>query len=157
LLCEAELAKRGLPVSAVTYGGDQRAGDGGVDVRIALPEEAVRMDFVPRPNTGFQVKRQDMPRAAIRKEMRPSGDVRAVIREIYEKPAENWDAYEMCEKLIDVDEQLSLWRFRHVKVVQRIIGWKRGTGGTAGVDYLKTLVDVLLFPDVWDVRTELKG
>jgi tryptophan 2,3-dioxygenase len=83
--------------------------------------------------------------------------VRAAIREIYEKPAENWDAYEMCEKLIDVDEQLSLWRFRHVKVVQRIIGWKRGTGGTAGVDYLKKLVDVLLFPDLWDVRTELKG
>ncbi len=73
------------------------------------------------------------------------------------QPAENWDAYEMCEKLIDVDEQLSLWRFRHVKVVQRIIGWKRGTGGTAGVDYLKKLVDVLLFPDLWDVRTELKG
>ena len=47
--------------------------------------------------------------------------------------------------------------FRHVKVVQRIIGWKRGTGGTAGVDYLKKLVDVLLFPDLWDVRTELKG
>jgi len=83
--------------------------------------------------------------------------VRAVIREIYEQPAENWDAYEMCEKLIDVDEQLALWRFRHVKVVQRIIGWKRGTGGTAGVDYLKKLVDVLLFPDLWDVRTELKG
>ena len=83
--------------------------------------------------------------------------VRAVIREIYENPAANWGAYEMCEKLIDVDEQMALWRFRHVKVVQRIIGWKRGTGGTAGVDYLKKLVDVLLFPDLWDVRTELKG
>jgi tryptophan 2,3-dioxygenase len=83
--------------------------------------------------------------------------VRAVIREIYEKPEQNWDAYEMCEKLIDVDEQLALWRFRHVKVVQRIIGWKRGTGGTSGVDYLKTIVDTLLFPDLWDVRTELKG
>jgi tryptophan 2,3-dioxygenase len=83
--------------------------------------------------------------------------VRAVIRDIYEHPAQNWDEYEMCEKLIDVDEQSALWRFRHVKVVQRIIGWKRGTGGTAGVDYLKKLVDVLLFPDLWDVRTELKG
>jgi tryptophan 2,3-dioxygenase len=62
----------------------------------------------------------------------------------------------MCEKLIEVDEQLALWRFRHVKVVQRIIGWKRGTGGTSGVDYLKTLVDVRLFPDLWDVRTELR-
>ena len=83
--------------------------------------------------------------------------VRAVVREIYENPAENWDAYEMCEKLIDVDEQFALWRFRHVKVVQRIIGWKRGTGGTSGVEYLKKLVDTLLFPDLWDVRTELKG
>lgn len=83
--------------------------------------------------------------------------VRAVIREIYENPSGNWDAYEMCEKLIDVDEQLALWRFRHVKVVQRIIGWKRGTGGTSGVDYLQKLVDIRLFPDLWDVRTELKG
>jgi tryptophan 2,3-dioxygenase len=83
--------------------------------------------------------------------------VREVIRDIYESPQGNWDAYEMCEKLIDVDEALALWRFRHVKVVQRIIGWKRGTGGTSGVDYLKKLTDVLLFPDLWDVRTELKG
>ena len=83
--------------------------------------------------------------------------VRAVIRDIYQHPEQNWDAYEMCEKLIDVDEQLALWRFRHVKVVQRVIGWKRGTGGTAGVDYLKKLVDTLLFPDLWDVRTELRG
>ncbi len=83
--------------------------------------------------------------------------VRAVIREIYQRPEQNWDAYEMCEKLIDIDEQLALWRFRHVKVVQRVIGWKRGTGGTSGVDYLKKLVDTLLFPDLWDVRTELRG
>ena len=83
--------------------------------------------------------------------------VRAVIREIYENPAQNWDAYEMCEKLVDVDEQFALWRFRHVKVVQRVIGWKRGTGGTSGVEYLKKLIDTLLFPDLWHVRTELKG
>jgi hypothetical protein len=82
LLCEAELVKRGLPVSAVTYGGDQRAGDGGLDVRVALTENAGAGDFVLRPNTGFQAKRQDMPRAAILKEMCPSGDVRAVIREL---------------------------------------------------------------------------
>jgi tryptophan 2,3-dioxygenase len=83
--------------------------------------------------------------------------VRLVIKDIYEHPEANWDAYEMCEKLIDIDEQLALWRFRHVKVVQRVIGWKRGTGGTSGVDYLKKLVDTLLFPDLWDVRTELRG
>jgi len=83
--------------------------------------------------------------------------VRAVLREIYERPQANWDAYEMAEKLIDVDEQFALWRFRHLKVVQRVIGMKRGTGGTAGVGYLKNLVDVSYFPDLWEVRTELKG
>jgi tryptophan 2,3-dioxygenase len=102
-----------------------------------------------------------IPRAVLERDVSlpHHGDegVRAVIRDIYEHPQANWDAYEMCEKLIDVDEALSLWRFRHVKVVQRIIGWKRGTGGTSGVDYLKKLTDVLLFPDLWDVRTELKG
>ena len=56
----------------------------------------------------------------------------AVFKQIYEDPTHSWDAYEMCEKLVDVDEQFAIWRFRNVKVVQRIIGAKRGTGGTAG-------------------------
>jgi tryptophan 2,3-dioxygenase len=81
----------------------------------------------------------------------------AVFKQIYEDPKRYWDAYEMCEKLVDVDEQFAIWRFRHVKVVQRIIGAKRGTGGTAGYGYLKQLVDVTFFPDLWDVRTELRG
>jgi tryptophan 2,3-dioxygenase len=79
------------------------------------------------------------------------------LKKIYEHPQGHWDAYEMCEKLIDVDEAFTLWRMRHIKVVQRIIGWKRGTGGTAGVDYLKHGADILCFPDLWDVRTEIKG
>jgi tryptophan 2,3-dioxygenase len=106
-------------------------------------------------------KGKPVPREVLQREVtephRSDAGVRAVIKEIYENPQKNWDEYEMCEKLIDVDEQLALWRFRHVKVVQRVIGWKRGTGGTSGVEYLKTLVDVLLFPDLWDVRTDLKG
>jgi len=81
----------------------------------------------------------------------------AVFKQIYEDPTQSWDAYEMCEKLVDVDEQFAIWRFRHVKVVQRIIGAKRGTGGTAGYSYLKQLVDLTFFPDLWDVRTELRG
>ena len=81
----------------------------------------------------------------------------ALFKQISEHPAEHWDAYEMCEKLVDVDEQFSLWRFRHVKVVQRVIGFKRGTGGTSGVSYLKGALDLTFFPDLWDVRTELKG
>ena len=81
----------------------------------------------------------------------------AVFKQIYEEPKRYWDAYEMCVKLVDVDEQFAIWRFRHVKVVQRIIGAKRGTGGTAGFAYLKQLVDLTFFPDLWDVRTELRG
>src|SRR5438128_2376949 len=81
----------------------------------------------------------------------------ALFRQVYETPQQNWDAYEMAEKLIDVDEQFALWRFRHVKVVQRIIGMKRGTGGTSGVGYLARGVDAVFFPDLWDVRTDLKG
>jgi len=78
-------------------------------------------------------------------------------RRIYEEPTRYWDAYEMAEKLVDVDEQFALWRFRHLKVVQRIIGQKRGTGGTAGSEYLKHLIDLTFFPDLWDVRTDLRG
>jgi tryptophan 2,3-dioxygenase len=86
-----------------------------------------------------------------------SEGIRAVFRRIYEEPTRSWDAYEMAEKLVDVDEQFALWRFRHMKVVQRIIGHKRGTGGTAGFDYLKQLIDLTFFPDLWDVRTDLRG
>jgi tryptophan 2,3-dioxygenase len=86
-----------------------------------------------------------------------SPGVMAVFKEIYERPDAHWDMYEMCEKLVDIDEQYSLWRYRHTKVVERVIGYKRGTGGTAGVNYLRQMVDDRLFPELWDVRTELKG
>jgi hypothetical protein len=82
LLCEAELSRHNLPISAVTWGGNQRAADGGLDVRVALPAGAAVTDFVPRASTGFQVKCQDMPRTTILAEMRPSGAVRPVIREL---------------------------------------------------------------------------
>jgi tryptophan 2,3-dioxygenase len=79
----------------------------------------------------------------------------AVFKQIYSDPAKYWDAYEMCEKLVDVDEQFALWRFRHVKVVERIIGYKRGTGGSAGVSFLRSLVELNFFPELWAVRTEI--
>jgi len=81
----------------------------------------------------------------------------AVFKDIYENPKPHWDFYEMAEKLVDIDEQYSLWKHRHAKVVERIIGYKRGTGGTAGVAYLKDRVDDRLFPELWEVRTEIKG
>ena len=79
-----------------------------------------------------------------------------VLKAIYEDPARHWDAYEMCEKLVDVEENYQLWRFRHLKTVERTIGFKRGTGGTSGVPYLRGTLEVTLFPELTDVRTEIR-
>jgi hypothetical protein len=81
-LCEAELRRRNLPLSAVTWGGNQTASDGGLDVRVTLPSGMGIEGFVPRPNTGFQVKKQNMPRSAILSEMKPNQTVRPVIVEL---------------------------------------------------------------------------
>ena len=79
----------------------------------------------------------------------------AVFREIYENTARYWAEYDMCEKLVDVEENFQLWRFRHVKTVERVIGFKRGTGGSAGVAFLRQTLDTPLFPELIDVRTHL--
>jgi len=84
-LCEADLRRSGLPVSGVTAGGDQNAPDGGLDVRVSLPQREDRTDFIPRANTGFQVKKPDMPRSEILKEMCLGGVVRPVIVELAEQ------------------------------------------------------------------------
>lgn len=84
LLCEAEMRRRKLPVSAVTWGGNQTAKDGGLDGRVALAAGTIIDGFVPRPDTGFQVKKSDMPRSAIGQEMKPKGIVRPAIRELAE-------------------------------------------------------------------------
>jgi len=86
----------------------------------------------------------------------PDDGVVAVIKAIYQDPEPNWDAYEMCEKLVDIDEQFSLWRFRHMKVVERIIGYKTGTGGSSGVSFLKQMIEHQFFPELIRVRTELE-
>jgi tryptophan 2,3-dioxygenase len=80
----------------------------------------------------------------------------ATVKQIYQAPDTYWDAYELAEKLVDLDEAYALWRYRHLKVVSRIIGQKRGTGGTAGVGYLEQIVGRVFFPELWDVRTELE-
>lgn len=76
-----------------------------------------------------------------------------IFKHVYENPHESWDVYEMCEKLVDVEESFTLWRFRHMKTVERIIGFKPGTGGSAGVFFLRKALEVRLFPELWDVRT----
>src|SRR3954462_8685007 len=81
--------------------------------------------------------------------------VPAVFKAIYDEPKTHWDAYDMCEKLVDVEENFQLWRFRHVKTVERVIGFKRGTGGSDGVAFLRKSLEVALFPELIDVRTHL--
>ena len=78
-----------------------------------------------------------------------------VFKTIYENTERYWAEYDMCEKLVDVEENFLLWRFRHVKTVERIIGFKRGTGGTAGVAFLRKSLETSLFPELIDVRTHI--
>ena len=79
----------------------------------------------------------------------------AVFKTVYEDPQRWWDAYEMAEKLIDVEESFQLWRFRHMKTVERIIGHKTGTGGSSGVGFLKRALEHSFFPELIDVRTSI--
>jgi tryptophan 2,3-dioxygenase len=82
-------------------------------------------------------------------------DVVTVFKRIYEDTQKHWDEYEMAEKLVDVEERFQLWRFRHMMTVERVIGFKRGTGGSSGVGFLKKALDLSFFPELWDVRTVL--
>jgi tryptophan 2,3-dioxygenase len=82
--------------------------------------------------------------------------VAAVFKRIYEDTDRFWNEYDMAEKLVDVEERFQLWRFRHVMTVQRIIGFKPGTGGSSGVGFLRKALEQTFFPELWDVRTDLE-
>jgi tryptophan 2,3-dioxygenase len=81
--------------------------------------------------------------------------VRAAWLSVYRDPQHFWELYELAEKLVDFEDYFRRWRFNHVTTVERVIGFKRGTGGTSGVSYLRSMLDVVLFPELWQVRTEL--
>ena len=74
---------------------------------------------------------------------------------VYRNPKQHWDLYQLGEELADLEDAFRLWRFRHVTTVERVIGFKRGTGGTNGVGYLRKMLDVVLFPEIWKLRTDL--
>lgn len=84
-----------------------------------------------------------------------SEKVLAAWAEVYRDPRKYWELYELAEKLIDFEDYFRRWRFNHVTTVERVIGMKRGTGGTVGVSYLKRMLEVVLFPELWRVRTAL--
>lgn len=81
--------------------------------------------------------------------------VAAAWEEVYRNVDQYWDLYQLAEKLVDVEDWLQQWRFRHMKTVERIIGFKMGTGGSSGVNYLKQVLDHRFFPELWDLRTKL--
>jgi tryptophan 2,3-dioxygenase len=84
-----------------------------------------------------------------------SNSVQKAWISVYQDPARFWELYELAEKLVDFEDYFRRWRFNHVTTVERIIGFKRGTGGTSGVSYLRKMLDVVLFPELWQVRTRL--
>ncbi len=84
-----------------------------------------------------------------------SNEVEQAWLVVYRDPKQYWDLYQLGEELTDLEDAFRLWRFRHVTTVERIIGFKRGTGGTGGVSYLRKMLDVVLFPEIWKLRTDL--
>lgn len=82
-------------------------------------------------------------------------DVQNAWARVYENPSTYWDLYELAEKLVDLEDYFRRWRFNHVTTVERVIGFKRGTGGTSGVQYLRKMLEVELFPELWHLRGQL--
>jgi tryptophan 2,3-dioxygenase len=78
-----------------------------------------------------------------------------IYKRIYENTREHWEAYHLCEQLVDVETNFQLWRFRHMKTVERIIGYRRGTGGSSGVAFLRQALELTFFPELFEVRTAL--
>jgi len=118
--------------------------------RPSLYDEAIRL----LARSGF-----DVPADAVERDWRRTREendaVRAAWAAIYRAPETHWALYELAEKLVDFEDYFRRWRFNHVTTVERIIGLKRGTGGTSGVSYLRRMLDVELFPELWRVRSDL--
>jgi len=105
---------------------------------------------------GLPVPRASLVRDVTKPYVR-NADLVPVLARIYEDPEQWWDAYDMCEKLVDVEEAFQLWRFRHMKTVERIIGYKPGTGGSSGVAFLRRALEHSFFPELLDVRTVIRA
>ncbi|AUQ57926.1 tryptophan 2,3-dioxygenase [Phaeobacter inhibens] len=104
-------------------------------------------------------QRFDLPKEVLNRNLSeaytPHPAVEAAWSEVYRDTEAHWDLYELAEKLVDFEDYFRRWRFNHVTTVERVIGFKRGTGGTGGVSYLKRMLEVELFPELWHLRTAL--
>lgn len=122
----------------------------GILARPSLYDETIQL----LGRRGFHIG-AEAARADVRATREENPKVLAAWRQIYETPDRHWELYELAEKLVDFEDYFRRWRFNHVTTVERIIGLKRGTGGTAGASYLRKMLEVELFPELWRVRTEL--
>jgi tryptophan 2,3-dioxygenase len=116
----------------------------------SLYDEAIRL--LARRGFGIEPAQLDRDYAAPRSF---SDSVEAAFLAVYRDPPAHWELYELAEELVDLEDAFRQWRFRHVTTVERIIGFKPGTGGTNGVPYLRRMLDTVLFPELWKVRTDL--
>ena len=105
-------------------------------------------------SSGIAVPRQVLERD-LSQMYQPSDAVKEAWTIVYKDPQKYWELYELAEKLVDFEDYFRRWRFNHVTTVERIIGFKRGTGGTSGTSYLRKMLDVEIFPELWHLRTDL--
>lgn len=103
---------------------------------------------------GFSID-QDVLERDLTKPYETNESVKLAWKNVYENVDEHWELYELAEKLVDIEDWFQQWRFRHMKTVERIIGFKQGTGGSSGVSYLKRVIDHYFFPELWAIRTLL--
>lgn len=103
---------------------------------------------------GFEIPAEVLERD-LRRPWQLSEPVQEAWRQVYADPHRYWELYELAEKLVDFEDYFRRWRFNHVTTVERVIGFKRGTGGTGGVTYLRRMLEVQLFPELWALRTSL--
>jgi tryptophan 2,3-dioxygenase len=122
----------------------------GIRMKPSLYDEAIAI----LARRGFAIDRAVLKRDMAEPYQR-NDSVKAAWAQIYRDPAHYWELYELAEKLVDFEDYFRRWRFNHVTTVERVIGFKRGTGGTGGVSYLKRMLEIELFPELWRVRTIL--
>ena len=118
--------------------------------RPTLYDEALR--YLAR--SGMSVPNRVLTRD-LRQPWQADPGVKAVWEAVYRDPVAHWVAYDLAEKLVDLEDYFRRWRFNHLTTVERVIGFKRGTGGTSGVAYLRRMLDVQIFPELWALRTDL--
>jgi tryptophan 2,3-dioxygenase len=128
---------------------------GQAELRVALESPSLYDEFLRYlARRGHAVPAANLERDWSQPHARDAGLI-PVYKRIYENTREHWDAYHLCEQLVDVETNFQLWRFRHMKTVERIIGYRRGTGGSSGVAFLKQALELTFFPELFEVRTAL--